>query len=68
MGEGYSAEASTWEPASNVGEGAIAEYLSIACARRRRPNGAAEAELEDEVSFVPGAEDMVSFEVSVTRR
>ena len=41
---------------------------STACARRRRPNGAAKAELKDEVSFVLGAEDMVSFEVSVTRR
>ena len=46
MGEGYSAEASTWEPASNVGEGAIAEYLD-SLRKEAEADGAAEAELED---------------------
>ena len=45
--EGYSAEASTWEPASNVGEGAIAEYLD-SLRKEAEADGAAEAELEDD--------------------
>ena len=45
--EGYSAEASTWEPASNVGGGAIAEYLD-SLRKEAEADGAAEAELEDD--------------------
>lgn len=43
--EGYSADASTWEPASNVGAGAIKEYHD-SLREEAEADGAAEAELE----------------------
>ena len=45
--EGYSAAASTWEPASNVGKQAQAEYFD-SLRKEAEADGAAEAELEDE--------------------
>ena len=48
---GYSAEASTWEPASNVGDGAIAEYLD-GLRKEAEADGAEEAELEDDTEDV----------------
>ena len=43
--EGFSADASTWEPASNVGAGAIKEYHD-SLREEAEADGAAEAELE----------------------
>ena len=43
--EGFSAELSTWEPASNVGAGAIQEYHD-SLREEAEADGAAEAELE----------------------
>ena len=44
---GYSAEASTWEPARNVGKGAIADYLE-GLRQEAEADGAEEAELEED--------------------
>ena len=44
---GYSAAASTWEPASNVGKEAQAEYFD-SLRKEAEADGAAEAELEED--------------------
>ena len=44
---GYSAEASTWEPARNVGQGAVDDYLA-GLRREAEADGAEEAELEED--------------------
>ena len=45
--EGYSADASTWEPASNVGKELIEEYQA-SLREEAEADGAADAELESD--------------------
>ena len=45
--EGYSADASTWEPASNVGKELIEEYQA-SLRKEAEADGAADAELESD--------------------